>query len=123
MKPKSIRSIYLFCIIAGGVIGLVFPICFSSIFIFGEPISKELTLFFGYVSAPVWYLLGEILNTNCIPFGILLLFAYWAILGMGLSFLLVWLFSLILRLSGRLITMGKDQSRTTRRTTRGQPSK
>lgn len=95
MKSKSLRSIYLICIIAGGVVGLFFPICFSSIF--GGPISQGMAVFTAYVSVPVLYLLGNILHTSCIPLGILLLIGYWAILGIGVSCSLVWLFSFILR--------------------------
>ena len=96
MKSKNLKSIYLICIIAGGVVGSFVLICFTSIS--GGIISQEMADFIASVSIPVFYLLGNILHTSCIPFAILLLIVYWAILGIGISCSLVWLLSFILRL-------------------------
>lgn len=100
MKSYNLKSIYSVCICAGAVLGPLFPVCFSAIF--GDPVSQKMADFVAYVSMPVFYLLGNILHTNYIPFGILLIIGYWAILGMGVSCLSVWLFT---------STIGKESNR------------
>jgi hypothetical protein len=95
MKSKNLRSIYFYCICAGAIVGPLFPICFTTIS--GVVISQGMADFIATVSIPVFYLIGNILHTSCIPLGILLLIGYWAILGIGVSCALVWLFSFILR--------------------------
>ena len=94
MKSATLRSVYFVCICAGALVGSLFPICFTAIF--GDPLSQKMAQFVAYASMPVFYLLGNILHSTCIPFGILLLIGYWSILGIGVSCLSVWLFTCII---------------------------
>jgi hypothetical protein len=95
MKSKNLKSAYSFSIFVGMIAGLALPICFSAIL--GEPISQRMAEVVASASIPVFYLLGNILHTSCIPFAILLLMGYWEIVGIGVSCSLVWLCSFILR--------------------------
>jgi len=96
---RNRKSIYVWRRWIGGIGGPLFLVCLSGIF--RTPISEGLAQLIAFVSLPVCYLLGNILDTNWIPLGILILIVYWAILGMVVVCGLVWLYFSILQRIGR----------------------
>ena len=95
--------IYVLSIFIGAIGGPLFLVCFSGIFHY--PIFVGLAKFIAFLSAPVFYLLANILDTNSIPLAILLLIQYWAILGMGIACGFVWLYFFISR---KYKTLGRN---------------
>ena len=79
----------------GALCGPSFLLCFSAIL--GKPLSEGIAYLTAYASTPVFFVLGEVLHTSCIPFGILVLLVYWLFLGMGLACGLAWLYFFIVR--------------------------
>jgi len=85
----------------GGVGGLLFLVCFFVMYsekvFLGHPMFELLQDFVSCVSLPVLALPGNKTSFAYITLDIAFFIMYWVILGMGVSFGLVWLYFFISR--------------------------
>lgn len=100
------KSIFICSMCIGGIIGLLFLLCFfvmlgNPIFV-GNPIFEILLDFVSFVSIPLFYLLGSKLTITSMKLGIILFILYWAIVGMVIAFGLVWIYFFTFKVIGRI---------------------